>query len=150
MNGRPVQNSSMADNEGSTARAEKSGDKFIAAITWSAHRVVVVHRRRHCGRSYVRLQTWNCHRSKALWYPTDRFYVIPIENASALAHAIEAAARDEPVDEKPRWLAAFEARKSSERGHGSIRRRRREVIIARQRAKKAAVVAEFSSSGTED
>ncbi len=78
-------------------------DTFIAAVPWGANRAVLVFHRVHGGRKYVRLRTWNCHQVSGIWYPTDRFFVIPIEHASSLASAIDAAARCEPVELKPQW-----------------------------------------------
>jgi len=43
-----------------------------------------------------------------VWYPTERFYVIPIEEVDALAAALQATARDEPMAMKPSWYAARE------------------------------------------
>ena len=65
-------------------------DKFITAVPWGGGRwrCVLVHRREHGGRTYIRLNTWNRHRTKFVWYPSKRFFVIPIENAKALADAL--------------------------------------------------------------
>ena len=83
-------------------------DKFIAAVPWGKWRVALVFRREHGGRTYVRIRTWNRHRDRLVWYPTKRFYVIPVAEADALADAIKAAARDEPLAKKPKWYAARE------------------------------------------
>ena len=82
-------------------------DEFIAAVTWDDHRTVTVHRRRHGGRTYVRLRTWNCHLVLGVWYPSPRYFVIPLEHAEELARAILSAARWEPQP-KPNWLIEHE------------------------------------------
>lgn len=98
----------MKKNTPQAASILATTDKFIAAVPWGDWRVVLVFRREHGGRTYVRVRTWNLHRTKSVWYPTKRFYVIPIEEVDALAAALRAAARDEPLAEKPRWYAARE------------------------------------------
>ena len=72
-------------------------DTFIAAVPWGEWRQVLVFRREHGGKSYVRLRTWNKHRTKHVWYPTERFFVVPLAGAKALADAISAAARGEAL-----------------------------------------------------
>ena len=131
----------MVENKNSVASIFKTCDTFVAAIPWGSHRTVIVHRRQHGGRTYIRLQTWNCHRDKKWWYPTHRFFVVPVENANALADAIRAAGRGEQINEKPPWLQAFELRDPSVVKRGSIRRRRKEAIIAERREQVAGVVA---------
>ena len=86
----------------------KTEDTFIAAVPWGDWRRVLVFRREHGGRTYVRVRTWNRHRTKRVWYPTNRFYVIPVEEAEALAEAIKAAAQNAPLAKKPKWYAARE------------------------------------------
>lgn len=83
-------------------------DTFIAAVPWGEWRRVLVFRREHSGKTYIRLRTWNKHRTKHVWYPTKRFYVVPIEGAESLAGAIKAAAQGEPLEAKPAWYAARE------------------------------------------
>ena len=82
-------------------------DKFIAAVPWGKWRAVLLYLRQHGGREWVRLRTWDKHRKKLVWYPTKRYFVIPIEDAEALANAIKAAARDNPSP-KPDWLVRRE------------------------------------------
>ena len=84
-------------------------DDFMAAVPWGEHRKVLVFRRQHGGRTYVRLRTWNRHRDREFWYPTKRFFVIPVLSANDLADAIRAAAQDRQLHEKPEWYAAREA-----------------------------------------
>ena len=82
-------------------------DEFIAMVPWDDWRAVLIYRRQHGGRTYVRLRTWNQHRKKLVWYPTKRSFVIPIKNAKSLADALNAAARGDPSP-KPDWLIARE------------------------------------------
>ncbi len=83
-------------------------DTFIASVPWGEWRQVLVFRREHGGRTYVRLRTWNKHRTRHVWYPTKRFYVVPVEGAGILADAIKAAERGEALEAKPAWYAARE------------------------------------------
>ena len=78
-------------------------DEFVSAVPWGKWRAVLVYRRRHGGREWVRLRTWNKHRHKHVWYPSKRFFVIPIADAENLADAIRSAAPGGSV-EKPDWL----------------------------------------------
>ena len=82
-------------------------DQFIAAVPWGRWRSVLVYLRQHGGRRWVRLRTWNRHRKKLVWYPTKRYFVVPIEDADSLANAIKAAARCNPSP-KPDWLVRRE------------------------------------------
>ena len=82
-------------------------DQFIAAVPWGKWRTVLVYLRKHGGRSWIRLRTWNKHRKKLVWYPTKRYFVIPIEDADSLANAIRAAVRRNPSP-KPDWLVRRE------------------------------------------
>ncbi len=82
-------------------------DQFIAAVPWGRWRSVLVYLRQHGGRRWVRLRTWNKHRTKFVWYPTKRYFVIPIEDADSLADAIRAAVRNNPSP-KPDWLVRRE------------------------------------------
>ncbi len=82
-------------------------DQFIAAVPWGRWRSVLVYLRQHGGRRWVRLRTWNRHRKKLVWYPTKRYFVIPIEDADSLANAIRAAVRCNPSP-KPDWVVRRE------------------------------------------
>jgi hypothetical protein len=92
---------------------------FVTAVPWGGGnwRSVVVQRREHAGRVYLNLWTWNRHRTKLVWYPTRRHFVIPLDNAQALANAICKAAAGW-TEEKPDWLqeqeAEWERRKESD------------------------------------
>lgn len=84
-------------------------DEFVCAVPWGRWRTVVVHDRIHGGREYVRLRTWNLHRTKEVWYPSNRFFVIPKARAEELADALNLAAdghREQPPDWLPEWFEA--------------------------------------------
>ena len=87
--------------------SQKTVDDFVTAVPWDDYRSVLVHRRRHAGREWLRFRTWNCHRAELQWYPTRRFYVTPIANAHALGDALRAAAGGESFA-KPPWLVERE------------------------------------------
>ena len=78
-------------------------DTFVAAVPWGSSRTVLVHRRKHGWQEYVRLRTWNRHTTKRVWYPSRRFFIIPIQNAEALGEAILDAAYGN-AKHKPAWL----------------------------------------------
>lgn len=82
-------------------------DTFIAAVPWGTARTVLVYRREHGGRTYIRLRTWNRHRELGVWYPTKRYFVIPEADAGDLIYALEDAVADCP-QVKPDWLVARE------------------------------------------
>lgn len=82
-------------------------DVFSAAVPIGRNRAVVVQRREHGGRKWVRLWTWNRHRRKNVWYPTRRIYLAPIIHAGLLADAIRNAAAEQDSF-KPDWLVTWE------------------------------------------
>lgn len=82
-------------------------DEFVAAVPWTKNRMVLVFLRHHGGRRYVRLRTFNRHKTKGCWYPSPRYFVIPEECAYALAEAIEAAAGGFAVESPPDWYHDF-------------------------------------------
>jgi len=82
-------------------------DTFVAAVPWDKWRTVLVHHRQHGGHAFIRFRTWNLHREKLVWYPTKRGFVIPVENAKALAQALMAGVTGEAQD-KPEWLVEYE------------------------------------------
>jgi len=82
-------------------------DTLMATVPWGNWRAVLVYERRHAGRTWLRLRTFNLHRTKGCWYPSPRFFVIPMEFAADLASAIDAAAQGEQEPE-PSWYAGFE------------------------------------------
>ncbi len=83
-------------------------DHFVACVPWGRWRAVTIYRRIHAGREFARLRTWNFHRTKHVWYPTNRYFVIPVDCVSELAGALLAVANGQ-VGEKPDWLAEREA-----------------------------------------
>ena len=90
----------------------KNVDTFMACVPWDERRVVLVYRRTHGGREYIRLRTWNRHGTNGWWYPTRRFFVIPHRNAERLADALRLAFRRE-AEPKPEWLMAHEHAEAS-------------------------------------
>lgn len=95
----------QADTE--TTSILETVDEFVASVPWGKWRAVLVYRRKHGGRGWVRLRTWNKHRHKHVWYPSKRFFVIPMADAENLANAIRSAATGESTD-KPDWLVQRE------------------------------------------
>lgn len=83
-------------------------DEFRAAVPWTKNRMVIVYHRRHAGREYIRLRTFNRHQLKGCWYPAPRFYMVPIECAVTLGKAIIAAAEGKPFGPEPEWYRDFE------------------------------------------
>jgi len=88
----------------------KATDTFIDCVEWGGNRAVLVHRREHGGRSYVRFRTWNRHLEKGVWYPTKRGFIVPLDRAEALAESLRLGAHGEPR-EKPDWLVNWELEK---------------------------------------
>lgn len=83
-------------------------DTFITAVPWDDWRQVLVFHREHGGRRYVRIRTWNLHRARRIWYPSQRFFVIPSSNAGTFGAAVSAASRGVPLESPPTWYRAFE------------------------------------------
>lgn len=83
-------------------------DTFVSAVPWTQNRMVLVFLREHGGRMFVRLRTFNRHRTKGCWYPSRRYFVIPQECANDLAVAIQAAADGLLVEPPPDWYHDFQ------------------------------------------
>ena len=83
-------------------------DTFMGAVPWTKNRMVIVYLREHAGRKYVKLRTFNRHRVKGMWYPTRRFYMVPIASARRLGETIMAAAAGEQRGPVPAWYFDFE------------------------------------------
>ena len=83
-------------------------DTFMAAVPWTKNRMVVVFRRERNGRQYVRCRTFNRHQTKKIWYPSPRFYMVPVDCAEELGKAIIAAARGEQYGQVPGWWYDFD------------------------------------------
>lgn len=81
-------------------------DTLMATVPWGNWRAVLVYERRHAGRTWLRLRTFNRHRTKGCWYPSPRFFVVPMEHAENLAAAIQDAACGESKPE-PDWYPDF-------------------------------------------
>ena len=91
-------------------------DTFIATVPVSDHRMILVYRRQHGGREFVRWRYWHHHRTRGCWYPDKyRSFVIPIEQAHGLAEALlqAEAGRSSPM---PNWLAEVERRRDHRLG----------------------------------
>ncbi len=85
----------------------ESEDTLMATVPWGNWRSVLVYERRHAGRTWLRLRTFNKHRTKGVWYPSPRFFVVPMEYAENLAAAIQAAAMGD-VEHEPDWYGVFQ------------------------------------------
>ena len=82
-------------------------DTFIEWVPWGVNRAVLVHRREHGGKSYVRFRAWNRHQVKKVWYPTRRGFIVPLDQADELAFALALGASGEPQP-KPEWFLEWE------------------------------------------
>ena len=81
-------------------------DEFIGAVPITDQMVIVVFRRRHAGKVYVRWRAWHDHPKWKRWYPDKRRCgTIAVDAAPAFADAIRAAAEGEQMTEWPGWLA---------------------------------------------
>ncbi len=83
-------------------------DELVAAVPWGRWRSVLVYRRQHAGRTWIRLRTFNKHRIKEYWYPSRRYFVVPLDCALNLAEAITAAASGKRLGPEPDWYRNFE------------------------------------------
>ena len=68
----------------------KTVDTLMAGIPWAKgnNRMTLLFHRTHGWREYLRLRTFNKHNTKGVWYPSPRFFVIPMDCAEALGRAI--------------------------------------------------------------
>ena len=100
----------MAKNDETNERSiiGPAVDEFRAAVPWTKNRMVIVYHRRHAGREYIRMRTFNRHQVKGCWYPAPRFYMVPIDHAEELGHTIIAAGRCRSPGPMPEWYADFE------------------------------------------
>ena len=84
-------------------------DEFMACIPQGDSRAVLVYRRQHGGREYIRWRIWHKHRKLGRWYPDKRRrFIVPLQDAKPLAQAIVAAVEGKQGD-MPDWLARREA-----------------------------------------
>ena len=86
----------------------KTVDRLLGFVPWTKRRTVIIYLREHGGRRYVRLRTFNQHRTEGHWYPSPRYFMVPIKSAAALGKAIIAAGKGRPFGEQPDWWADFE------------------------------------------
>src|SRR3954470_4301925 len=85
-------------------------DTFIGEVPLDPHRSILVFRRRHAGRTFIRWRVFHRHRKGGNWYPDKRRgFVIPLDAGDALASAIAAAQRGDTFTAKPEWLAQADA-----------------------------------------
>lgn len=96
-------------------------DTFLAAVPWTKRRSAIIYMREHGGRRYVRIRTFNRHRTKGCWYPTKRFYMVPLDCATDLGNAILAAAQGKPFGPQPEWWEDFEKQYAAVPPENSIR-----------------------------
>ncbi len=82
-------------------------DRLVDVVPWDDRHAVLVHRREHGGRAYVRLQSCSKYRRPKRRSRPGRFFVIPLKNAKPLADAIYAAVEGR-ASPKPPWLEARE------------------------------------------
>ena len=105
----PVLHSASRESHASKTRSIlETTDELVTAVPWGRWRSVLVYRRQHAGRTWVRLRTFNKHRTKGCWYPSKRFFVVPLDCAAELARAIEAAASGKEYEPEPEWYGEFE------------------------------------------
>ena len=82
-------------------------DEYISAIQTGENRYIVVYKRQHGGREYLRWRTWHKHRTKGVWYPDKRRGgVLPLDAAEALGAAFAAAPAGKAITPPPDWLRA--------------------------------------------
>lgn len=112
----------------------ESQDILMATVPWGNWRSVLVYERRHAGRTWLRLRTFNKHRTKGCWYPSPRFFVVPMEHAENLAAAIQAAAMGESEPE-PEWYREFERQYVSTKSYVTANNHLLEVPGSRTTAK---------------
>ena len=91
-----------------TAKSKKPSvtetvDLLTSIVPWGKGRAVLVFRRTHAGKTYIKLRTWNYTLRYKKWYPSKRFFVMPIGNAHRLADAIHNAVDGKAI-RKPKWL----------------------------------------------
>ena len=85
----------------------ETGEKFLGVVPLSSHKVILVYRRKHLSRRYVRMRVWSLHKEKLVWYPTRRYFVVPLIAVELLGQLIYHGADMQPVT-KPDWLKAHE------------------------------------------
>ena len=86
----------------------KAIDTVLTSVAWKPHRTVIVPRREFGGKSFVRLHTFNLHKTYGTWYPSPRFFMIPLEHADQIGRAIIGAAHGKALDGPPAWWEGFQ------------------------------------------
>ena len=82
-------------------------DEYVSNVPLTKNRMVIVYRRHHAEREYVRLRTFHRHQVQGFWYPARRFYMVPLGYAEQLGNAIITAGNWESFP-KPVWYTDFE------------------------------------------
>jgi len=91
----------------------KTSDTFIGCLPTGDDRVILIFRRQHKGKSFVRWRTWHCHKMLRRWYPDSRrHYLVPLEHAQSLAEGILAAVQGEAITKPPKWFDNAEERRA--------------------------------------
>lgn len=83
-------------------------DTFLGCVPWTKNRTVIVYLREHGRRRYIRIRTFNKHRTMGCWYPSKRVFMVPIDRAPALGKAIIAAGKGRTFGDQPAWWEGFE------------------------------------------
>ncbi len=83
-------------------------DTFMGCVPQGSDRAVLIYRRQHAGREYVRFRVWHRHKKLGKFYPDKRRkFVVSLEHALDLGQAIIQAASGKS-HEKPSWLIQYE------------------------------------------
>ncbi len=86
-------------------------DEFVACVPWGKWVAILIYKRMHAGRVWLTMRRWNRHRKKLCWYPTKRYFVVPMADASGLATAILSGVNGK-FEAKPDWLVEREEAES--------------------------------------
>ena len=92
----------------SRAGRKPAVDYLMACVQWGRLRRVLVFIRDHAGRRWIRLRVFNKHFTKGFWYPSRKYFVVPMEHARDLGEAIIRAADELQTGEIPDWYNDFE------------------------------------------
>ena len=84
-------------------------DDLMGYVEWTPNRNVLVFRRTHPGRVFVRMRVFNRHGTQGYWYPSPRSFHVNQNCAERLGEALICAGRDETYCEPPEWWDEFEA-----------------------------------------
>ncbi len=84
-----------------------SHERFMGCVYWTQNRCVLIHRRLHATREYICCRIWQKHRVMGWWYPSNRSFIVPMDRAGQIGHAILRAAAGS-AEHKPDWLVARE------------------------------------------